>query len=85
MKNKILISLSQINCSIYLFILSYIYIYIYLFNIFRANMALISSCVAQTIQISFHLFLIHLDWDNINNDIQSGPGKLAMEVRASVS
>lgn len=81
MRNKILISLSQINYSIYLFILSDIYI----FNIFRANMALISSCVAQTIQISFHLFLIHLDWDNINNDIQSGPGKLAMEVRASVS
>lgn len=81
MRNKILISLSQINYSIYLFILSDIYI----FNIFRANMALISSCVAQTIQISFHLFLIHLDWDNINNDIQSGPGKLAMEVQASVS
>lgn len=81
MRNKILISLSQINYSIYLFILSDIYI----FNIFRANMALISSCVAQTIQISFHPFLIHLDWDNINNDIQSGPGKLAMEVRASVS
>ena len=47
-------------------------------------MALILSCVAQTTEISFHHFLIHLDWDRIHNDIQSGPGDVDMEVGTSV-
>lgn len=47
-------------------------------------MALILSCVAQTTQISFHHFLIHLDWNCIRNDIQSGSGDVAMEVGTSV-
>lgn len=67
-------------CHMYLFTLSSIHI----FNIFRANMALILSYVAQPTQISFHLFLTHLDWDYNDNGIQSGSGELAMEIRASI-
>ena len=47
-------------------------------------MAFITSYVAKPTKISFHRFLKPLGWIRIENVIQSGPGDVAMEVRAGV-
>lgn len=47
-------------------------------------MALSTSYVAKTTQISFNGFILHLDWIRIDNGNQSGPGDVGMEAGAGV-
>lgn len=47
-------------------------------------MALASSYVAETTQISFHRFIIPLGWAYVDNVIRSRPGDVVVEVRTSI-
>lgn len=47
-------------------------------------MALASSYVAQTTQISFHYLLTPLDWDRVNNVFWSGSRDVDVEAGAGV-